>query len=62
MKKQNDNYFRLGLFVLAGIGILIALTLVFVRESLIKRRPLLKPTSLGLSQDLRWERRRVIVA
>ncbi len=29
MKKQNDNYFRLGLFVLAGIGILIALTLVF---------------------------------
>jgi phospholipid/cholesterol/gamma-HCH transport system substrate-binding protein/paraquat-inducible protein B len=29
MKKQNDNYFLLGLFVLAGIGILIALTLVF---------------------------------
>lgn len=29
MSRQNENYFRLGLFVLLGIGMLIALTLVF---------------------------------
>lgn len=29
MSRQNDNYFRLGLFVLLGVGMLIALTLVF---------------------------------
>jgi len=29
MSRQSENYFRLGLFVLLGIGMLIALTLVF---------------------------------
>jgi ABC-type transporter Mla subunit MlaD len=29
MNKQDQNYFRLGLFVLIGIGILVALTLIF---------------------------------
>jgi ABC-type transporter Mla subunit MlaD len=29
MSRQNENYFRLGLFVLAGIVLLIALTLIF---------------------------------
>ncbi|MEI7427435.1 MAG: MlaD family protein [Betaproteobacteria bacterium] len=29
MSRQNENYFRLGLFVLAGIALLIVLTLIF---------------------------------
>jgi phospholipid/cholesterol/gamma-HCH transport system substrate-binding protein/paraquat-inducible protein B len=47
MKKQNDNYFRLGLFVLAGIGILIALTLVFGAGKLNKKTAIIETYVTG---------------
>jgi phospholipid/cholesterol/gamma-HCH transport system substrate-binding protein/paraquat-inducible protein B len=47
MKKQNDHYFWLGLFVLIGIGLLIALTLVFGAGQFTKKTSIIETYVTG---------------